>query len=82
MDKRISVFAEWDPEADVYVAASDDVPGLVTEGADQDELRRNLKILIPELLELNGELMRGGEKIDSLCVTLHLKQESRLPVHA
>ena len=29
--KQITVNAEWDPEAKVWVATSDDVPGLITE---------------------------------------------------
>lgn len=50
----ILVTAEWDPEAGVFVATSDDVPGLVAEAATPTDLDEKLKILIPELLELNG----------------------------
>jgi predicted RNase H-like HicB family nuclease len=47
------VKAEWDDEANVWVASSDDVPGLAT-GADTFEaLIDKLKIVIPELLEAN-----------------------------
>jgi len=50
------VKAEWDEEASVWVASSDDVPGLAT-GADTFEgLIDKLKIVIPELLEANGLL--------------------------
>ena len=48
------VRAEWDEEASVWVATSDDVPGLVTEEATLEGLIEKLKILIPELLEANG----------------------------
>jgi predicted RNase H-like HicB family nuclease len=82
MIKRISVFAEWDPEADVYFATSDDIPGLVTEGANQEELWDNLVVLIPELLELNGHLFPKNEDAKTLSVTLHLKKESQVRVHA
>ena len=50
----ISVRAEWDPEAKVYVATSDDVPGLVAEAATPNALHDKLIVLIPELLELNS----------------------------
>ncbi len=44
----------FDDEAEVWVAESDDVPGLVTEAGSIDELISKLRILIPELLEENG----------------------------
>jgi predicted RNase H-like HicB family nuclease len=46
--------AHWDPEAGVWWAESDDIPGLVTEAKTFDELVTNVCDLIPELLELNG----------------------------
>ncbi|WP_207456508.1 DUF1902 domain-containing protein [Azospirillum sp. SYSU D00513] len=55
----IFVRAEWDSEASVWVAVSDDVPGLVTEAETPDELERKLGVMIPELLELNDALMGG-----------------------
>ncbi|HVJ54340.1 MAG TPA: DUF1902 domain-containing protein [Aliidongia sp.] len=56
MDRRsILVHAVWDPEADVFVATSEDVPGLATEAATPAELLKKLQVMIPELLELNGD---------------------------
>jgi len=55
-DKKIRVTAIWDSEAGVWVAASDDVPGLVTEADTSEQLVQKLRVLIPELLELNGML--------------------------
>ena len=52
--KPFFVRAEWDEEASVWVATSDDVPGLVTEEATMEGLIQKLKALIPELLEANG----------------------------
>ena len=49
---RITAF--WDDEAKVYVAESEDVPGLVTEADTVSALVQKLKVLIPELLEENG----------------------------
>jgi predicted RNase H-like HicB family nuclease len=51
----ILVRADWDPEAEVFVATSDDVPGLVAEAATPAELSRKLAVLVPELLELNRD---------------------------
>ena len=50
----IIVSAEWDPEASVYVATSDDVPGLVAEAPTPEALRPKLHAPIPELLALNS----------------------------
>ncbi|MCY4382159.1 MAG: DUF1902 domain-containing protein [Nitrospinae bacterium] len=55
----IQVFAEWDSEARVWVAESEDVPGLVAEAPTPEELEEKLKTLIPELLELNDHLLEG-----------------------
>lgn len=52
--KPFFVRAEWDDEARVWVATSDDVPGLVTEEATMEGLIEKLKVIIPELLEANG----------------------------
>ena len=52
--EALVVRAFWDDEAEVWVATSDDVPGLVTEAATKEELLVKLQIMIPELLEANG----------------------------
>ena len=48
------VRAQWDGEAGVWVAESEDVPGLVAEADSPNVLAEKLRMLIPELLELNG----------------------------
>ena len=47
--------AEWDAEAAVWVATSNDVPGLATEADTLEALVAKLRTLVPELLALNGE---------------------------
>lgn len=54
------VVAEWDDEANVWVATSDDIPGLVTEAETQEHLIKRLQSIVPELLELNRELLPAG----------------------
>lgn len=46
----------WDPEAEVWVATSDDIIGLATEAEDMNMLRERLRAIIPELLRENGQL--------------------------
>ena len=53
------VLAQWDSEAGVWVAESEDVPGLVAEAESPNLLAQKLKVLIPELLELNGVTSDG-----------------------
>lgn len=47
----IVVRASWDSEAQVWVATSDDLPGLVTEAPSHPALVAKIKVMIPELLE-------------------------------
>jgi predicted RNase H-like HicB family nuclease len=46
--------AHWDDEAKVWVATSEDVPGLATEAETMEALMDKLRVMIPELLELSG----------------------------
>ena len=52
--KPLIVHAIWDEEAKVWVAHSDDIPGLATEAPTWDKLIPKLKSMIPELLDANG----------------------------
>jgi predicted RNase H-like HicB family nuclease len=54
--REFKVTAAWDPEASVWVAQSDDVPGLVTEADTVEQLLVKLRVMVPELLEANGVL--------------------------
>jgi len=49
-----TVEATWDSAANVWVAASSDVPGLVLENESSDVLIKEVLDTIPELLELAG----------------------------
>jgi hypothetical protein len=48
------VRVKWDEDARVWIATSDDVPGLATEEDSMEGLIEKLKVMIPELLEANG----------------------------
>ncbi len=54
MEKPYYVHAVWDEDARVWVASSEDVPGLATESDTAEALVEKLKSLIPELLAANG----------------------------
>ena len=54
MSKPFYVHAEWNDEAQVWVATSEAVPGLVTEAATTEALMDKLRAMIPELLAANG----------------------------
>jgi predicted RNase H-like HicB family nuclease len=72
------VHADWDPEAKVWVATSDDVPGLATEASTIEALTEKLRIMIPELLEANQLL--SSEEPDSIAfeLTSHRQEMVRL----
>ena len=58
-----TIKAEWDAEAGVWVASSEDVPGLATGADTFEELIAKLKIAVPELLEENGLLATGVDEV-------------------
>lgn len=73
----IIVEAEWDDEAGVWVATSEDVLGLVTEAETLEQLRGKLLDLVPELIAENG--LPGG-KDASLPIEIVARQ--RLSISA
>ena len=58
-----NIKAEWDGEANVWVASSDDVPGLATGADTLEDLIEKLRVVVPELLEENGLLAAGIDEI-------------------
>ncbi|MBE9045000.1 DUF1902 domain-containing protein [Pleurocapsales cyanobacterium LEGE 10410] len=56
--KPIIVEAIWDVDARVWVASSEDVPGLATEAENIEVLTAKLRNMIPELLILNNLIGR------------------------
>jgi hypothetical protein len=64
------VEAVWDDDAEVWVAESNDVPGLITEADSRALLIEKLAVLFPELLELNNRPTDPDKPID---VTLRFR---------
>ena len=50
---RYRITLLWNNEADVWVATSEDIAGLVLESGSFDALLERVKYAIPELIELN-----------------------------
>jgi len=64
--KTLVVRAEWDAEGGMWVADSDDVPGLVTEAPTLDALAERALAAIPELLQENRPDLAGDEVMVSI----------------
>ena len=78
MENSIVVRASWDEEALVWVATSEDVPGLVVEAANHDELMQRLHSLIPILLEEND----GYEGLSEVPLFVKQEQMTRIRLRA
>lgn len=75
-DNHFAVDANWDDDAEVWVAQSDDVPGLVAEADSRAHMVEKLRILVPELLELNACPFDPTKDID-LVIRCRRKAEKR-----
>ena len=62
----IIVKAEWDADAAVWTAVSDDVPGLVAEAETLEALRAKLPGMIADMIEENGL------KFDPVEIPVHI----------
>ena len=51
---------QWDPDAAVWVATSDNIIGLVMESGSVDALIERVRYAVPELLELNHQQAATG----------------------
>jgi predicted RNase H-like HicB family nuclease len=75
--KPYRVTAEWDDEAQVWVASSEDVPGLATGADTLEGLIEKLRIVIPELLVENGLL---SASVDSVPFAVKAERTELAPV--
>jgi predicted RNase H-like HicB family nuclease len=55
MRRYAVVRAAWDDEAKVWYIQESDIPGLATEAATLEELRRKVPLMIQDLLEGEAE---------------------------
>lgn len=54
MANSIIVKAEWDAEASVWVATTDDIAGFVTEADNFEALQAKAMAVLADLIALNG----------------------------
>ena len=73
MNFRITM--TWDEEASVWVATSEDIPGLVLESGSFDALIERVRFAIPELLELNER------KASSYLLSFYSERQERVPAY-
>ena len=74
--KPLFVRAEWDEETKVWVATSDDVPGLATEAVTMEALTEKLKVMIPELLMANNVLFEDEVPFEILTRRFELTERA------
>jgi hypothetical protein len=68
MSRSINIEARWDPEANVRIATSNDVAGLVVEADTWPAMIEEVRLVLPDLLEL------AGEKNDNLSLTFRAEE--------
>ena len=55
MSRLINIDARWDNDAGVWIATSADVAGLVVEAGTWPSLMDEVKLVLPDLLDLSGQ---------------------------
>ena len=70
MSREISIKAQWDGDAGVWIATSADVPGLVVESDTWASMIEEVRLVLPDLLEASGQ---GGK-----ALSLTFKAEEHL----
>jgi hypothetical protein len=73
MGRAIAIDARWDAEAGVWIATSEDVPGLVVEAATWPGMIEGVRLVLPELLEVSGK------PADNLSLTFRAEERLEIP---
>ncbi|MGK7954068.1 MAG: DUF1902 domain-containing protein [Crocosphaera sp.] len=68
------ISALWDADAEVWVAISEDVPGLATEADTLEALTQKLRIIVPELLQLNRVIPYNQGSTIAIELTSHRQE--------
>ena len=74
MRNRFNVQVTWDAQTKMWVADSDDIPGLAAEAPDDTSLWEKLEVLIPELLVLNNVKLKPKQVIE-VVLNFHPRKE-------
>jgi predicted RNase H-like HicB family nuclease len=62
-----TILLTWDEEAYVWLASSEDVPGLALEGGSLDALMERVKYAVPDLLDLKDTDIKINFKAERLA---------------
>jgi predicted RNase H-like HicB family nuclease len=62
-----TVLLTWDEEAYVWLASSEDVPGLALEAGSLDALMERVKYAVPDLLDLKDTDIKINFKAERLA---------------
>lgn len=73
----ITVRAEWDEEARVWVATSEDIAGLAVEADTMEALKEKVVGAVCDLVELNG--FAQGASVPEIPVHILSDQLTRIP---
>jgi len=68
MSRSIIINARWDAESNVWIATSDDVADLVVEADSWPAMIEEVRLVLPDLLELSGE------RADNLSLTFRAEE--------
>jgi hypothetical protein len=75
--QRASIFvhADWDADAQVWVATSSDIDGLAVEAATIEQLSQKVISAVGDLIEANG----GSYSVPDIPVHIMAQQIARIP---
>ena len=74
--KVFKIYTRYDEESRVWYVEKSNVPGLRAEADTQDELLKELRVLIPALLKANNVRV-DGDKQDHKSVPIELIAQRR-----
>jgi predicted RNase H-like HicB family nuclease len=80
-ERCFTVKAAWDSESEVWYVIESDVPGLVAEAETPQALMKKLRVLVPELVELNRHLLDWVPK-GELPIHLMAEQLEHVPLNS
>lgn len=55
MTRSLTIDARWDAQAQVWLATSADVPGLIVEADSWPAMIEEVRLVLPDLLELSNQ---------------------------
>ena len=73
--RTYAIRAKCDNDAKVWVADSDDIPGIAAEAEDREKLQAKLATLIPEMIELNNVAIDPTQPLE---IVIHYHREDRI----